>query len=256
VKAVLAIAALTSMLAASPAHAQLAVSAGFEYFQWTEDVDPIEVEEKGALFVVGLDYTQRKDKGWLLAYRGRFYTGDVEYDGSLLFFPSVPVSGTTSYLGMSNEVQLRYRFPPRRGSYSVDVLTSAGYDFWERELNDFQQEDYRVAFLRFGVEVNPVGNKGWLLGAGIKYPVWVEEDGHFDDSGYDQNPKLEPGRGASVFGQVGYRFQRHLALIAYLDGYNLRESDPVYVTQGGTPFAFYQPSSMQYNIGLKLQYLF
>jgi hypothetical protein len=252
----LAIAASLAMLEALPVHAQLGVSAGFEYFQWTEDTDPIEVEERGALFVLGLDYTQQKEKGWLFAYRGRAYTGDVDYDGALLFSPSTPATGTTSYLGMSNEVQLRYRFPPKRGSYSVDLLTAAGYDFWERELSDFQQEDYQVAFLRLGVEVNAVGPKGWLLGAGIKYPLWIEEDGHFDDAGYDQNPKLEPGRGASLFAQVGYRFQRHLALIAYLDGYNLRESDPVFVTQGGTEYGFLQPESTQYNIGIRLQYLF
>ena len=106
------------------------------------------------------------------------------------------------------------------------------------------------------MEINPTGNRGWMFGLGVKYPVWVDENAHFDDDGYDQNPSLEPGGGASAFGQVGYRFQRHFALIAYLDGYNLGESDPVTVTQGGTPFAFYQPASTMYNVGLRLQYLF
>ena len=65
----LAIAVSLAMLAASTAHAQFAVSAGIEYFQWTEDTDPIEVEETGALLALGLDWTQRKEKGWLFAYR-------------------------------------------------------------------------------------------------------------------------------------------------------------------------------------------
>jgi hypothetical protein len=47
-----------------------------------------------------------------------------------------------------------------------------------------------------------------------------------------------------------------VALIAYLDGYNFRESDAVFVTQGGTTDAFVQPASVQYNVGLRLQYLF
>jgi hypothetical protein len=58
------------------------------------------------------------------------------------------------------------------------------------------------------------------------------------------------------FLHAGYRFQRHLALIAYLDGFNFGESDPVTVTQGGSSFQFFQPASRQYNWGLKLQYLF
>jgi hypothetical protein len=246
-----------SMLAAGTAHAQLGVSAGIEYFEWTEDTDPIEVEETGALFALGLEYTQQRPKGLLFAYRGRFYVGDVDYDGALLFAPSVPVTGTTSYLGMSNEAQLRYRFPTRRGIYSFDLLGAAGYDFWERELSDSQSEDFRVAFIRFGFEVNPTGSRGWTAGLGAKYPVWTEEDAHLEDLGFDDNEVLEPGRGLSVYGQAGFRFSRHLALIGYLDGYNFLESDEVAVSQNGAPAGFvFQPASMQYNVGLKLVYLF
>ena len=233
-----------------------AVSIGLESFEWTEDTAPIEVEEWGVLLALGLAWTQRKDKGWLLAFRGRADFGDVDFYGARLFSPSVPAEGTTSYLGMSNEAQVRYRWPTRTRGYSFDLLGAVGYDFWERELSQFQQEDFQVAFLRLGVEVNPTGNKGWMFGAGVKYPVWTEEDAHFTDLGYEQNPKLEPGLGVSAYGQVGYRFQRHLALIAYLDGYNFRESDAVFVTQGGTTDAFVQPASVQYNVGLRLQYLF
>jgi len=35
--------------------------------------------------------------------------GAVDYNGALLFAPSVPVSSTTSYLGSANEGHLRYR---------------------------------------------------------------------------------------------------------------------------------------------------
>lgn len=258
-KAVLAIAALTmSMLAAWPAHAQLGVSVGIEYFQWTEDTDPIEVEETGALFALGLEYTQKRPKGWLFAYRGRFYLGDVDYDGALLFAPSVPVTGTSSYLGFSNEGQLRYRFPMRSGGYGYgfDLVGAAGYDFWERELSDSQSEDFQVAFVRLGFEVNPSGTEGWMFGLGAKYPLWTEEDAHLDEL-FDDNPTLEPGRGVSVYGQLGYRFTAHLALIGYLDGYNFGESDAEPVSQNGVPAGYvYQPASDQYNIGLKLVYLF
>lgn len=255
-KAILALVASLGMFAAFPAHAQLGVSLGVEYFQWNEDTDPIEVKESGALLALGLDWTQRKDQGWLFGYRGRAYFGDVDYDGALLFSPSTPASGTTSYLGMSNEGQVRYRWPTRTRGYSFDLLGSVGYDFWERELDPSQQEDFQVIFLRLGVEINPTGNKGWMFGVGVKYPVWTEEDAHFTDFGYEQNPKLEPGLGASAFAQLGYRFQPHLAVIAYLDGYNFGESDPVNVTQGAITDTFVQPASEQYNVGVRLLYLF
>ena len=62
-----------------------------------------------------------------------------------------------------------------------------GYDYWQRELSQFQQEDYQVVFVRLGMEINPTGNRGWMFGLGVKYPVWVDENAHFDDDGYDQN---------------------------------------------------------------------
>jgi hypothetical protein len=256
VRAIVVSAAALSALAASPARAQLALSAGVEYFQWTEDTAPIEVKETGALLAVGLDWTQQKPKGWLFAYRGRLYFGDVDYDGALLFQPDVPATGTTRYRGISNEGQVRYRIPTRSRGYAWDLVGSAGFDYWQRELSESQQEDYSVFFVRLGAEINPPGYRGWMFGAGVKYAVWVEENAHLDDEGYDQNPQLEPGGGASAYGQIGYRFNRHFALIGYLDGYNFGESDPVYVTRGGVQYAFDQPASTMYNVGLRLQYLF
>ncbi|HEU5282874.1 MAG TPA: hypothetical protein VFU53_03615 [Burkholderiales bacterium] len=251
--AVLALAA--AMLAASPARAQLAVSAGMEYFRWKEDTAPIEVNEEGVMFVLGLDYTQRKEQGLLFAYRGKFYVGDMDYDGAFLFAPSVSADGSSTYIGTAHEAQMRYRVAPQRG-YQLDVVASAGFDLWERELSDIQQEGYTIAFLRFGLELNAAGERGWTFGAGIKFPVWTEEDAHFTDLGFDQNPTLEPEGKVMGYGHAGYRFRRNLALIGYLDGFNFGKSDPVTVTDGAASFQFFQPASRQYNVGLKLQYLF
>jgi len=237
------------------AHAQFAISAGIEYFSWTEDTSPIQVEETGPMFALGLDYTMRKERGFLGAYRGRFYLGAVDYRGALLFAPDVPVAGTTSYIGMSNEGQLRYRLAPQRG-YWLDLMGAAGYDFWERKLTSVQQEDYRVAFVRLGMEIGPSSEIGVVGGLGLKYPVWTEEDANLFSEGYDQNPKLHPGKEVSVYGHIGYRFRRNLAVIGYLDGYRFTESDPITVTQGGATYQFVQPQSTMLNLGIKLQYLF
>jgi hypothetical protein len=238
-------------LVAGRAQAQLAVSGGLEYMHWAEDTQPISVRERGVLATVGLAFTQNREKGFLFAYRGKLYFGDVDYDGALLFAPSVPVTGTTRYTGVANEAQLRYRV-----GYGLDFLAAGGVDVWERELSATQKEDYTIAFVRLGVESNSKRN-GWLFGAGIKYPVWTRENAHFDDLGYDQNPYLKPGKSVSVFGQVGYRFRDHWALIGYLDSFRFSQSNLVSVTRNGVPAgAFYQPASDLYVVGLKLEYSF
>jgi len=238
-------------LAAGRAQAQLAVSGGLEYLHWAEDTQPISVRERGPLVTAGLAYTQPKDKGFLFAYRGKLYIGEVDYDGALLFAPNVPITGTTRYTGVANEAQLRYRV-----GHGLDFFGAAGVDAWERRLSSDQKENFTIAFVRLGVESTSKG-KGWLLGAGIKYPVWARENAHFDDLGYDQNPYLKPGKNVSVFGQVGYRFEEHWALIGYMDSFRFSQSNVVTVTRNGAPAgAFLQPASELYVFGLKLEYTF
>jgi hypothetical protein len=246
---------LAGLAAGMPAQAQFAVSAGVEYFSWTENTSPIEVEETGPMFALGLEWTQRRERGFLGAYRGRFYIGDVDYEGALLLDPTVGVAGTSSYLGMSNEGQLRYRMPSERG-YWLDVVGAAGFDLWERKLDTDQQEDYRIGFVRLGVEIGPASEIGVTAALGIKYPLWTEEDANLLSEGYDQNPTLEPGKDASLYGQIGYRFRRNLAVVGYVDGFRFKESEPITVTQGGNTFQFVQPQSTMLVLGVKLQYLF
>lgn len=123
---VLAAAACAGLSLGAPAQAQFAVSAGVEYFTWTEDTSPFEVRETGPMFALGLEWTQRREASLLGAYRGRFYVSDVDYSGALLFDPTVPIKSTTSYIGMSNEGQLRYRLPQQR-SYRLDLVAAAGW---------------------------------------------------------------------------------------------------------------------------------
>ena len=237
--------------AVGEAHAQFFLGAGVEYFSWREDTQPTEVKETGPRAVLTLGFTQPKSSGLLFAYRGRLYAGEVDYDGALLFSPSVAVHGNTCYWGASNEVQLRYRVQPR-----FDLLAGIGLDGWRRELSANQKEDYYIAFARLGAEYNPVG-LGWTAGAGLQYPVWTHENAYFGDLGYDQNPELRPGKQLSGFGQVGYRFGSHWAVLGYVESYRFKESNVVFVTRGGTgTTAFVQPATDSYVIGLKAEYLF
>ena len=103
---------LTLALASMQAQAQLAVSAGIEYLKWEEDTTPA-VTETGPLLSLGLEYTWNQPEGFVFGYRGRFYTGDVDYDGALLF-SGTPVKSTTSYLGI------------HRGRNDADFLNEVG----------------------------------------------------------------------------------------------------------------------------------
>ena len=113
-KFILALLVLASAGICVPARAQWVVSAGVEASLWKEDSSPIGVKETGPLFVVGLDGMQRKDNGLLLAYRGKIYYGDVNYDGAQLDSPGTPITGTTTCFGTLDEAQLRYRLPHDR----------------------------------------------------------------------------------------------------------------------------------------------
>ena len=243
-------AAVFLLLVSLPAGAQFTLGGGIEYLNWIEDTQPIKVKERGPLGVFTIGYTQVKQRGWLFAYRGELYLGEVNYDGALLFAPNVPVSSKTRYTGTAHEGQLRYRV------LAFDVFAAVGIDAWNRRLSASQEEDYRVVFVRLGVEHNNP-QRGWLFGAGAKYPAWTQEDAHFTDLGFDQNPKLSPGKDVSGFAHLGFRFNPNWALIGYADGYRFKESSPVFVTAGGVPQgSFVEPATDLYVIGLKAQYTF
>jgi hypothetical protein len=238
------------ILVSLPACAQFTLGGGIEYFSWTEDTQPIKVKESGPLAVFTIGYTQPREQGFLFAYRGEVYFGDVNYDGALLFSPNVPVSSQTQYVGTANEAQVRYR------TQGFDVLAALGIDVWNRQLSSNQQEDYRVAFVRLGVEY-ATGQHGWLFAAGAKYPVWTQENAHFTDLGFDQNPTLTPGKELSGYASAGYRFDSHWSMLGFFDGYRFGQSNTVFVTAGGVPQGgFVQPATNTYVLGIRAQYSF
>src|SRR4051812_9582633 len=89
--------------ASAPAYAQWSIDGKVEHFRWQEKTSP-SVTETGPRFGLGLGYTQNKTGGWMFAYRGEFYGGDVDYKGATLF-GGTPVDSTTSYTGLLNELQ-------------------------------------------------------------------------------------------------------------------------------------------------------
>ncbi len=234
------------------ARAQLTLAAGVEIFNWEENTSPA-VSEDGVFLTLGVGYTQQVESGFLLGYRGKLWTGTADYTGATLF-DSVPITGTTAYLGLTNEVQARFR-KQLNNNYRRDLLASIGLDVWQRELSSVQKEDFEIIYVRAGFNIDSASPGSWLIGLGLKYPVWVREDAHLTNIGFDRNPELYPGGKVSPYGQVGYRFNRQWIIVGYVDGYRLTRSNEEQVNEiakGHGPVNVFQPDSDMLVIGIRL----
>ena len=221
-----------------------------EHFRWKEDISP-GVTETGPMLGLGLRWRQDRPAGLRFGYEARLYGGSVDYDGSLLF-SGTPVTGTTDYSGLRQELQVAYRL----GTSAVELLAGVGYDYWNRQLSAVQSEEYQVAYARLGAHFDRRQPTGWFGGGGIKAPFWIDENAHFPDIGFVPNPHLKPKGEASLYGEVGYRFAPRWSLAGYYEGYRFGASDDVLVTDGSSDFAFFQPKSSVDSFGLRLRYSF
>src|SRR5205809_671532 len=86
-----------------------------------------------------------------------------------------------------------------------------GHYDWSEQTSASQQEDTQLFSLILGIESHDVALKGWSGGGGVRLPLVIREDAHFDQVGFSTNPTLEPGRQASVRGSLRYRFSPHLS---------------------------------------------
>jgi hypothetical protein len=152
------------------------------------------------------------------------------------------------------ELQGIYRSP--RGNAAL--IGGLGFDYWNRQLTDVQKEEWFVTSARLGVEL---GNRtrhggGFFAGGGVKYPLYIVEDAHLNDIGFDSNPTLHPGRAPSLYAEIGYRFSEQWMLTGYYDSYRFRESPAEHTSVGGAPFIVFQPQSSVDTFGLRLHVYF
>lgn len=246
--AALALASLALSWAAA-VHAEWSVSLDAEAFKWQEQTDPT-VKETGPRWGFSWEYEQLLPQGWQFAYRGQFRRGTVDYEGSFLFGGG-PATARTEYTGVVNEGQGIYRF-----ASGLELVSGVGLDYWRRNIQPDQREDYLVLFARLGLNFDRRAATGWFGGGGVKYPFHVSEDAHLNEVGFDQNPRLSPKGEASLYGQVGYRFTPQWSLIGYYDSYRFGESDAVLASSGVPTFLVFQPESRVDTLGLRLRYTF
>jgi len=235
--------------------AELTLSAGVEYLNWTETSTP-EVTESGPVYALGVAYTQNRDAGVVFGYQGKVWGGKVNYDGATLF-GGTPVKSNTDYLGISNEAQVRWR-KAGKPSGRLDGVLGAGLDLWRRTLSTVQSEDYAVGYLRLGVESGSDEMSRWTASVGFKYPVWTYLNAHFNDIGFDSNPILHPGKDVAPYGSLGYRFTQSLQVVGYYEGFRFGRSDAVQsneVASGLGSVTLVQPASTMSVFGIRAEYL-
>ncbi len=251
-RALVALCALGCLSAAGGASAEWSVDAHYERFRWVESTDP-RVTERGPRVGIGASWIQNsKASGWVAAYHGELYGGSVQYRGAYLF-SGAPAEGTTVYSGILNEFNAIYRFSDERG---LQLVSGLGLDYWIRKLSETQSEDWSVVYARLGAALGGRTTQGWFAGGGVKYPVYVDENAHFTDIGFDSNPRLHPIGAFSAYADIGYRFGRHWTLSGNYDSYRFKESPKARTTSGGLPYNVWQPTSSVNTVGLRLHHHF
>ena len=251
-RALVALYALACIAGAGKAAAEWSADVHYERFRWVESTDP-RVTETGGRAGIGASWIQNsKASGWVAAYHGELYGGSVRYSGSYLF-SGAPAEGTTVYSGILNELNAIYRFSGERG---FQLVTGLGLDYWTRKFSEIQSEDWSVVYGRLGAALGGGTAQGWFAGGGVKYPIYVDEDAHFTDIGFDSNPRLHPLGATSAYADIGYRFGRHWTLSGYYDSYRFKESLKAGTTRGGLALLVWQPASTAKAVGLRLQHHF
>jgi hypothetical protein len=236
--------ALALGIAPVPAHAQFHVEMDLQAFRWLEHTDPIQVKESGPRVAFGAGYAMPATSGPLFTVFGRFYTGSVDYNGALLSSPSTPATGTTKYLGGTEGVGLRFRWPN-----AIDAVLGLEFDQWRRELTESQREFYRFTSIRFGVERRATVVSPWIAGGGLRFLVSSNEEATFADASGVTDVTLEPGLGTNAYLQLGVRLTPHFTVLGYWDAMRLAESDPVPI---GSNTVVFQPKSDMDLFGVRL----
>lgn len=244
------------------ANAEWSIGAGLEDYRWQEFIayPPLTPREKGVRSTVNVEWTQDGDDGWLFAYRGKLYFGQVQYDTYYQAPPHEPVSTTTHYSGVAHEAQIFHR--TAAANYQLDYVGGLGLDTWRRAIENnggFQVEDFLIMYLRGGFNLDQPGHGAGLHGGGgLKYPIMTWENAHLDDMGFSSNPILQPGKDISIYAQLGYRISARWDVVAYYDSWRFKQSPKVTATKisEGKLYDIWQPKSSMDAFGLRVMYSF
>ncbi|MES1981923.1 MAG: hypothetical protein V4443_05535 [Pseudomonadota bacterium] len=239
------------------------IGGGAEMYSWVEITSAAgetrKPKELGFRKAFSFNWEQDDVRDVMLGYRGKVYLGTVNYDTYIQMNGSPndgdPVSTTTQYLGMTHEGQMTYR--SSFGSYRLDYVGAAGWDWWKRTIGYSQVEDYSILFVRGGIAFDqPARGSGWHGGGGLKYPFFTREDSHLDAQGFNSNPILTPGKDISFYAEISYRISKQLDVVGYYDSWRFSKSNVVISSNSSGSFHIWQPESSMDAIGLKAMFSF
>lgn len=247
--------------AATAASDRYTVGVGVERFLWREydaGGDKL-LEEEGPRYFIGIDGERTMPSGWTYGFRGRLYTGEVDYDGQTR--SGTPVESDSDYDGIRIALDFAHPLAADGGASPVSVRFGLGLDWWSRSLQDTAStsgysEDYRIPYLDLGLTYRWRERLGWYAEGGVKYPFASREE--IEDLGPYDAIELEPEGDLSPYLGLGYRFTRRWDLEFVYATYRFDASDKERLTVGGAPSASvaWQPESRQDTAGLHLRYGF
>ncbi len=244
---------------------QASVQFGPQSFHWREFDDNGErlLQETGARISAGaaFDNFRREGSGVLYSVNGRIYLGNVDYDGQTQ--SGIPATADVTYFGLNIEAQGGYRFGRRLG---LDVFGGLGIDDWVRSINDGRtttgtvvygyDEYYTILYGKAGLGFFQLLD-GWryMLQGGVKMPLFTSE--YVDlGSGLDLEPGLKPSTFANLQFDFGSGRHDRFGVALYYDSYRFSQSDPEWLTYGGSTELVVQPRSHMDVYGLRLSYYF
>lgn len=236
-----------------------ALIGGVEYFTWREyEHGDRLLEETGPRYFVGLEGETFMSSGWTYGFRGRVYSGQVDYDGETTgALPVIKVKSDTDYTGFAIALDFTH---PLAGP-EVAVRFGVGIDYWRRHILDTAiasgaEERYTIPSVTLGLVLHPEAASGWHAQGGVKMPFATDEEvssfGPFD------RVHLRPEPDFSLYADLGYQFNARWDTALYYDGYRFKKSDTKRLTIGGfdSGYVAWQPESRQDAWGVRVRYWF
>lgn len=241
--------AVTAPLCAAPVE----IGGGVEQFVWQEydDGGGKLLKESGPRLFVSLEAQKEVSNRWTYGFRGRLYSGTVEYDGQLM--DGTPYTTDTDYDGIAISADFTGRFIGTDGRYSnLGLRLGIGGEAWRRHLLGAAgyTEEYVAVIGKLGLAYLP--EQGWFGEAGAKYPFSVNEDVDIYD-----DVSLSPQGAFSLYASVGYNFNQRWVVKGYYDSYRLKASDPKPLYDAGVLVGdVYQPESRMDVLGVTVGFYF
>ena len=234
-------------------HARESFEFGTESYRWSEydSVGAWLLTESGQHQYIGYQKIDQDASGITSLY-GRFFFGDVFYDGQLM--DGTPYTSTTGYSGFN--LEQKRQFIGGATPEATHAELGLGLDFWQRLLDKGGTTGYLESYLSFYARAGlgyGRADSGWYGSTGIRYPLTVNETAYI--SPYD-DIHLNPVPRFNLYAELGYAYPAW-GWALYYDGYRFERSPQAVAAIDGVPVdLFVQPRSEMDRVGVRFSLRF